>query len=123
MLVRLALWIGGLGFLGFGIACFVAPVQVLALADLGVNGAAATAEIRSFYGGLEIGLGAFLLYVSMRPDLRRFGLLLMLAAYGGIGLARITAMLIGSVSTPFLWMALAAELGLALLAAIALRRR
>jgi len=122
LLSRITLWLGGLGFLGFGVACLLAPLQVLAAAGVTLSGAVAATEVRAFYGGLEIGLGLCLLLAALRSQHRQAGLFLCLAAYGGIGLVRAAGMAIDSVATPFLWFALATELTLAGLAACCLLR-
>jgi hypothetical protein len=122
LLARITLWLGGLGFLGFGIAFLVAPLQSLAAAGVSVSGNLAAAELRAFYGGLEVALGVLLIASDLRPGARRHGLILSLASYGGIGAARALGMVLGGVATPFLWFALTTELLLATLSAIALRR-
>ncbi len=122
LLSRITLWLGGLGFLGFGIACLVAPLEVLAAAGVTLSGPVAATEVRAFYGGLEIGLGLCLVLAALRSHYRRSGLLLCLAAYGGIALARAAGMAIDGVATPFLWFALLTELSLAALAGFALLR-
>jgi hypothetical protein len=122
MLPRFTLWLAGLGFLGFGIACLVAPLQVLGAAGVVLSGPIAATEVRAFYGGLQLGLAFCLLLSALRPAYRRAGLLLCLAAYGGIGVARALGMALDDVSSTFLWFALAVELGLAGLAAFCLNR-
>lgn len=121
-LSRFTLWLAGLGFIGFGLACLIAPLATLASAGVVVSGAVAAAEIRAFYGGLEIGLGTCLLLAASSAQHHRAGLVLCLATYGGIGLARALGMGLDGVGTPFLWAALAVELGLAILAALSLRQ-
>ncbi len=121
LLSRVTLWLGGLSFLGFGIAFLVAPVATLAAAGVDASGAAAATELRAFYGGLELALGALLIVADLRPVHRRSGLVLCLASYGGIGLARLLGIVLAGSATPFLWIALATEALLALLAALSLR--
>jgi hypothetical protein len=118
----LALALGGLCFLGFGAVMLVAPQA--AMADLGliVPEGAPTTEIRSFYGGLELGLGALLVAALQKIQYRRAGLVLGCVAYGSIAGARALGMLIDRSSTGFLWAALAVEIALALLFLVALKR-
>lgn len=116
----LVLLLGGLGFLAFGIAFLTAPLETFALTGVTVTGAVAAAEIMAFYGGLEIALGALVLACAWSPSRRRDGLVLMGAAYAGIGLARIAGMLAYGADTSFLRIALGLELGLAVLAMAAL---
>lgn len=122
LLARIVLWIAGLGFIGFGIAFLIAPLETLAAAGVTVEGEIAAIELRAFYGGLEIGLGLALLACDLHDGWRRGGLLLVLASYGAIGLVRAFSMLLAGIATPFLWAAIATELGLAALAAVALLR-
>lgn len=118
---RITLWLGGLGFLAFGLAFLVAPLQTFAVAGLPMQGSLAATELRAFYGGLELALGALLIAADLRPGARRHGLILCLASFGGIGLARLLGMVLAGSATPFLWAALATELTLAALAAVSLR--
>ena len=61
--------LAGLGFLGFGVAITAAPAAVLA--GVGITGSpAGLVELRAFYGGLELGLGTFLLICAARPAWR-----------------------------------------------------
>ena len=120
LLTRVVLWLGGLGFLGFGVAFLVQPLETLAAAGLSLRGDVAATEIRAFYGGLEIALGALLIAADLRGR-RREGLILSLASYGGIGAARLLGIVLAGGASPFLWFALATEGTLAGLSAAALR--
>lgn len=120
-LARLVLWLGGLAFLGFGVAFLLAPLQTLAGAGVTASGAVAATELRAFYGGLEVALGALLIAADLRGR-RREGLILNLASYGGIGAARLLGLAIGSGASDFMWFALATEILLATLSALALRK-
>ena len=121
ILARATLWLGGLGFLAFGIAFLVAPLDTLAAAGIRLEGDTAATELRAFYGGLEVALGLLLLAADLRGA-RRHGLILCLASYGGIGAARALGIVIAGGASPFLWYALATEVVLAALAAVSLRR-
>src|SRR5690606_27428670 len=116
------LWIAGLGFIGFGLAFMIAPLATLAAAGIELSGDLAATELRAFYGGLELGIGSLLVAAALKPHQQRNGLWLCLASYGGIGTARGIGMLLTGTATPFLWFALATELGLAAAAAWLLRR-
>jgi len=108
------LWICGLGYLGFGIACLLAPGATLAMAGIVVPDAAVGAEYRAFYGGLELALGGLMLACALIPARRRDGLVLGTATFGLLGLSRVFAMVLDGVDTTYLRLALATELGLAL---------
>lgn len=118
---RITLWLGGLGFLAFGLAFLIAPLETMAAAGLPLQGDLAATELRAFYGGLELALGALLIAADLRPGARRHGLILSLASFGGIGTARLLGIVLAGSATPLLWAALAIELTLAALSALALR--
>lgn len=120
--VRVVLWLCGLGFMGFGVAFMLDPLGTLATTGVQQSGDLAAAELRAFYGGLELGLGALILASDRAPHHRYYGLLLAFGSYGGIAVGRAIGMIAGSVGTPFLWSALAVETALALMALAALQR-
>lgn len=114
--------LAALGFLGFGIAIVAAPEAVLA--PVGISGTAAgLVELRAFYGGLEIGLAAFLFACAARRDWRAPGLLLVGLANGGIALARLLGIAQTGEFTTFFAIALAWEIGFTLAALVAFRAR
>lgn len=110
-----------LGFFGFGLWFLADPVGALALLGGGIEGDTIPVELRAFYGGMELGLAAFLVRCAMRPDWRRPGLWLVLLANAGTGLARLAALLAGGPMIPFFAGALVWEFGFAAAAALALR--
>ncbi len=118
MLAKIALGLASLGFLGFGAAALMAPVAVMAGADLVLTDPRAIVEIRAFYGGLELALGVLLLF-AFKARYQAVGLVLGFASYFGIALARGFSMMLGGVSSNFLLFALVTELVLAGLCAIA----
>ena len=120
ILARITLWLGGLGYLAFGLAFLFAPVETLAAAGWAMTGDGATTELRAFYGGLEVALGALLIAADLRGR-RREGLILCLATYGGIGAARLLGIAMAGAANDFLWIALGTEAVLAVLAALSLR--
>lgn len=119
----IVLVLAGLGFLGFGAWLLVDPIGGLAGVDIAGTSAAGVVELRAFYGGLELGLGAFLLACAARPAWRQPGLWLVLLGNLAIGLTRLYGIADSGVFTPFFAAALAWEFGFPLLAAFALRFR
>jgi hypothetical protein len=112
-----------LGFFAFGLWLFADPG---ALVPIGIHASSgiAQAELRAFYGGMELGLGLFLGLCALRPAWREAGLWLVLLANGGAGLARLSAILLGGLPLRgYLGWALGWELGFALLGALALARK
>jgi hypothetical protein len=116
------LTLAGAGFLAFGLWLIVDPVD--GLAPVGIGGSnAGVIELRAFYGGLELGLGLFLLRCATRPGWRSPGIWAVLLINGGIGLTRLLGIALSGTFTPFFAYALVWELGFAALAGWALRRR
>lgn len=121
-LATIVLWLSGLSLLGFGVAFVVAPLQTMASAGIVLTGALEATELRAFYGGLEVALGVLVVACALTPARRRDGLILCLAIFAGIGLARLSGMLLSGADTGFLRFALGTELGLAALSALCLWR-
>ncbi len=120
-MAKIIVWIAGLGFIGFGALIAADPIGSFAWMGLPMTDAPAyRVELRAFYGGLELGLGALLVYCALNAP--RAGLWLVVASLGGIGAARAIAMALEGYAAPLFWFALATELGLAALALIALKR-
>lgn len=113
--------LGGLGFLGFGAWLVVDPAGGLAGVHIAATDPAGLIELRAFYGGLELGLGAFLLACAARPAWRMPGLWLTALGNGGIGLTRLAGIAMTGVFTPFFAAALVWEIGFTALALLALR--
>ncbi len=121
MFAKIIVWIAGLGLIGFGGMIAIAPVDSFAAMGLPMpDEAAYRIELRAFYGGLELGLGALLVYCALNAV--RGGLWLVIATFGAVGVVRGVAMALEGYAAPLFWFALATELGLAALAAIALNR-
>ena len=61
MIVTIAITLTSILFLGFGIAFILYPAKMIQLCYITVTHPSAITEIRTFYGGLEIGIGLYLL--------------------------------------------------------------
>lgn len=121
-LSMIVLLLAGLGFLGFGLWLLFDPVGGLARVGIAAARAEGVIELRAFYGGMEVGLGLFLIACALRADWQQAGLWLVLLANAGTGLARVAGMAGSGVSSSFLIGALVWEFGFALLAGVALAR-
>jgi len=75
---------------GFG--CLVAPGGFAQQVGFQTAPSSLT-EVRAFYGGLQIGIGVFLVWCLRRPPHVSLALLLVALAVGGAGLARAFGML------------------------------
>lgn len=112
----------GIGFLGFGLWLLLDPVGGLSKVDIAATSKVGQIELRAFYGGLEIGLGAFLIACAMRPEWQTSGLWLVLLTNGGCATARLIGIALAGTFSTYLGWALTWELGFAALAALALRK-
>ena len=117
------LTLAGLGFLGFGTWLLIDPAGGLATVGIAAQSPAGLIELRALYGGLELGLGCFLLLCANWPEWRRPGLWAVVLGNGGIGLTRLAAIALSGVFTAFFAVALAWELGFTSLALWALSHR
>lgn len=114
--------LAGLGFLGFGLAIVAAPEAVLA--PVGISGTTAgLIELRAFYGGLELGLAAFLFACAAKPAWREPGLWSVALGNGGIAAARLLGIGLTGEFTGFFAGALVWEIGFTVAALLALRGR
>ena len=105
---------------GFG--SVVAPNSLTQQAGLVATPSGLT-EIRAFYGGLQIGVGLFLLWCLRQQSMIPAGLLLVGLAVGGAGIARVLGMTIDGEPTRFHLVNLAVEIGTVSLVAFAASRR
>ena len=118
----IVLWIAGLGFTAFGVLFIVDPLGTLAMGGIAVSGAVAAAELRAFYGGLELALGGLICALALKPERRRDALILSAVCYLGIGLARASGMLQFGADSSFLRFAVVTEFALGVTAAVLARR-
>jgi hypothetical protein len=64
------IWLGlnGLLFLVYGLVCLLDPAVPAGYAGMTLPGASARTEVAAMYGGLQAGLGAWLVWSALRPD-------------------------------------------------------
>ena len=106
---RVILIVYGLMFLYFGVLLYVRPEALSNTVPLQLTDPMAVAEIRAFYGGLEIGLGVFLVAAGVIHSFIRPGLWLLFAISAGLTLGRITGIVIDHATGSFIFIALAVE--------------
>jgi hypothetical protein len=121
-LARTYLRILGAMTLFFGIAYLLAPSRMTDPTGFGPLGPAATTDVRATYGGLQIGLGVFLLWAAAQQARVRIALVLQVLTIGAVAAARALGMLIDGAATGVLLGALCLEI-LLTVAAVALLRR
>ena len=73
---------------GLGIAYFVRPEEMANLSGMLLMAPAAITDVRAYYGGLQIGLAAYLLLTLGRQEQMRGALLLLVLLYSSMALAR-----------------------------------
>ncbi len=73
--------------------CFVAAPDFMAgLVEIEGMSAAARTDVRATYGGLDLGVGAFVAWCAADPDKTRVGLAASVAGLVGLGLVRLLGM-------------------------------
>lgn len=118
-LPRISILLTALAFGGFGILLLIAP-QVLGTVGVEIARPAGAAELRAFYGGLELGIAAFFFLALARPAWHRAALNLQVLGLGGVAIARAIGVLLGG-GEGLIYLLLAAEAGGALVGMLALR--
>lgn len=107
---------------GLGLAYFIRPHEMSNLSGMLLLASAAATDVRAYYGGLQIGLAAFLIVALGRQDLTRAALTLLVLLYSSLALARVGGLwLDGGAQQTFNLIALLAEVVSAGLAFWALR--
>lgn len=86
---RVFLLIQLLALAALGLAYFLRPHEMSNLSGMLLLAPAAVTEVRAFYGGLQLGLAAFLLLALLRAELLRGALTLLVLLYSALALARI----------------------------------
>jgi uncharacterized protein DUF4345 len=89
MFERVILGFAGITLAVYGAVFFFVPHVLGDIVGLQFTSPNAPVEIRSFYGGLEFGIAAFLLTCAWRPALVPAGILLCALAFSCAGAARL----------------------------------
>ena len=105
---------------GFGVAYLFWPVRMARLTKLELTAPLAVTEIRTFYGGLELGFAVFLLVCLIRHDWIAAGLAATVLIYAGIVLARLLGMVVDGSMDGFLLKIVGVEALTGVLAGLAL---
>jgi hypothetical protein len=89
LFARVVLVIQLLALAGLGLAYFVRPHEMANLSGMLLMAPAAATDVRAYYGGLQLGLAAFIGLSLVRHDLIRAALTLLVLVYSALALARI----------------------------------
>ena len=123
LFARILLAVQAIAFVGLGLAYFTRPEQMANLSGMLLMAPAAITDVRAWYGGLQIGLAAYLLMAMSRVDLARAALTLMVLLFSALALARIGGLwLDGGLQQTFNLAALLVEVVFAGLSFLALRQ-
>lgn len=102
---------------------FLLNPDFLSHAGLELVRSAGAVEIRAFYGGLELGIAAFLAVCAFRGAWHRVGLVAQVAMFGGLASGRLLGLALDPGGIEALMVALTAAEGLgAVVGLVALRR-
>lgn len=88
----------GLGYAGFGFAFLFSPSELAAFLSLTFSDPSARTDFRAMYGGLEIGLGGFMLACAARREFVRIGLFAAACGTVGMATARTVGMMLDGVA-------------------------
>ena len=123
LFARIFLAVQALILAGFGLAYLVKPHELANLSGMLLMAPAAITDVRAYYGGLQMGLGMFLLLACRQVELLRGALTLLVLLYCALALARLGGLwLDGGLQQTFNLVALLFELVSAVLAMLLLRR-
>lgn len=116
---RIALIVSVVGW-AFGAAFLAWPVETVALVDIELPSPTARTDVRAVYGGLQLGLAAFLAYCAANPERTVVGLAATTACIAGLATGRFLGALVDGEIARITVVYLSIEAGSAALAAAAL---
>lgn len=91
---KVVLYLGVLAFGGFGLWLFADPAGIASMGLPIDPGSLWRVEVRAFFGGLEVGLAAFLFMCARRPAWAPAGLAALALLLGGTGVGRAMGLLL-----------------------------
>jgi hypothetical protein len=90
---RIVLWLSVVGW-AFGAAFLAWPVALVAPVGIELPSATARTDVRAVYGGLQLGLAAFLTYCAASPARTVVGLAATTACIAGLAAGRLFGLLV-----------------------------
>ncbi|MBV1876152.1 MAG: DUF4345 domain-containing protein [Pseudomonadales bacterium] len=93
MLPLVILWVNGIAFIGFGVACFFDPTITAKLVGYGLNNADSVIEVRAMYGGVQTILGVFMVLGACSAAYKEAALLFVALVYSGLVIGRLYGLL------------------------------
>ncbi len=95
------LWSCGVAFVLIGANTFLDPLRAMAPLELNVNTVSALNELRATYGGMQIGIGLFLMAGARWAVLTRPVLLAQALMLGGLAAGRLVGMALDGLPNGF----------------------
>jgi hypothetical protein len=89
-MARALLWLSVVAYVVVGLWSLLDPLGLLGAVEVGVSGPAGAVELRAMYGGLELGMAAFLLW-CLRTGRLHEGVVCATLSIGGLGGMRAVA--------------------------------
>lgn len=120
-LARFSLLFAALAFGGFGGWLLIAP-HAISLVGVELTSPSAVAEVRAYYGGLEVGMALFFVLAIRRSSWWMPALTVQAATMGGAAAGRVIGILVDGATGGLILLIAAAEAAGALLGAAALLR-
>jgi hypothetical protein len=112
-LASVVLWLCAGSFAGFGLLFLALPAKMAGSVELVANTGTARTEVRAMYGGLELGIAAFLVWCALDPELLAVGLVAAGLLLAGIGAGRLLGAVIARVANRLTVTLMVLELGAA----------
>jgi hypothetical protein len=108
-LSRIFLVLGSLIYLGFGLLFVVHPDAITELDGIILPTRSSANHIRAVLGGMEIGLGALLLFFALRKERVIYGLIVLAGSIGLASLARLFGIFFDGAGDRSNWLSFIAE--------------
>ncbi|MEX2556331.1 MAG: DUF4345 domain-containing protein [Actinomycetota bacterium] len=121
-LVRWFLRIGGAVFLVFGLLYAVSPETLTDPSGFGPLAPEALTDLRATYGGLQLGIGAFLIWAAYDAARHHAGLMLLAVTISAVAASRAFGLIVDGEATAGMVGALTFEVALSVAALILLRK-
>lgn len=122
-LTRVLLLFQGVVFTALGIWFLFDPMPMAEVIQLLPQSPAGLVELRTVYGGLELGLGLLLIGTAFHRPWQEFGLWLLFFCYGGLTVGRLFGILLDQVEDTFTLQLFGFEAGSLLLSGTVLHYR
>jgi hypothetical protein len=108
-LARVLLILMATAFIAFGVAYAAWPAAMVRDVGVRLTSTAARIDLAATYGGMQLGIGAFLYYCALRLQRVRTGLVATLAILAGLAGTRAIGMIATGEASATMWSLLAVE--------------